>query len=97
MKSIMIIYNQAHSEAIQTILDDNKIRGFTKWVDIQGRGHLTGEPHLGNHAWPGKNMATMIVVEDEKVDTILKKLKALDESAKQIGLRAFVWNIEQMI
>ncbi|MDL2314719.1 hypothetical protein LJC16_00490 [Bacteroidales bacterium OttesenSCG-928-C19] len=97
MKSIMITYNQAHSEAVQDILDSNNVRGYTKWEDVHGRGHYSGEPHLGNHAWPAKNMVTMAVVEDEKVSIIMQKLRDLDEAKKQIGLRAFVWNIEEML
>ena len=70
-------------------------RGFTMWEDIAGRGGFTGEPHLGNHAWPTMNNALLTFVLDEKVDDILAQLKAMDEETPDLGIRAFVWNIEK--
>jgi len=73
------------------------VRGFTSWEEVHGRGSKTGEPHLGTHAWPSLNSAMITIVEDEKVAGILKDLKALDATSEPMGLRAFVWNIEEMI
>lgn len=97
MKAIFISYNQAYGEEIVEVLDDNGQRGFTRWDDIQGRGGLEGEPHFGNHAWPTMNVAILTIVPDEKVSKILSDLRAKDESALDLGLRAFVWNIESAI
>lgn len=97
MKAIFISYNQAYGEEIVEVLDKNGQRGFTRWDDIQGRGGLEGEPHFGNHAWPTMNVAILTIVPDEKVSKILSDLRAKDESALDLGLRAFVWNIESAI
>ena len=97
MKAVFIVYNQAHVEETDAILANMGIRGFTRWEDVQGAGSKSGEPHLGSHAWPGKNMATMVIVEDSLVNELLQELKKLDESAEMQGLRAFVWNIENSI
>ena len=70
-------------------------RGFTMWQDIAGRGGASGEPHLGNHAWPTMNNAVLTFVPDEKVDDILAKLKEMDEETPDLGIRAFVWNVEK--
>ena len=43
---------------------------------------------MGSHAWPEQ------MVKDEKVEAILADLKQIDESAPDLGLRAFVWNVE---
>ena len=94
MKAIFISYNQAYGEEIVEVLESNGQRGFTRWDDIQGRGDVDGEPHFGNHAWPVMNVAIMTIVPDEKVAPILAELKAKDEAAHDLGLRAFVWNIE---
>lgn len=59
-----------------------------------GRGSKTGEPHYGTHAWPSLNGAILTVVPDEKVKPILEDLKALDATSDVMGIRAFVWNIE---
>jgi nitrogen regulatory protein PII len=97
MKSVLITYNQAFTERIDFMLDRLEIRGFTQWTDIQGRGSEKGDPHLGTHTWPEINNATMVVVEDEKVNILLEKIKKLDQVNEEIGIRAFVWNIEQSV
>lgn len=97
MKAIFISYNQAYGEEIVEILDSNGQRGFTRWDDIQGRGGIDGEPHFGSHAWPTMNVAILTIVPDEKVASLMADLKAKDESAPDLGLRAFVWNIESAI
>ena len=71
------------------------VRGFTMWQDIAGRGGFSGEPHLGNHAWPTMNNAILTFVPDDTVDDILVQLKAMDEETPDLGIRAFVWDIEK--
>ena len=90
----MIIYNQAHSESVLEVLDRSNVRGFTKWVDVQGRGSDRGEPHYGTHAWPSKNMTILAVVEERALDLFLSALRALNDTAEEQGLRAFVWDAE---
>jgi len=97
MKAVFIAYNQALTEAVDSILDRHQIRGFTKWADAQGRGTHDGEPHFGTHTWPAMNSAILAIIEDEQVEPLLASLKKLDAKAEQQGLRAFVWNIEGML
>jgi len=97
MKSIFIAFDQAYYEQIISLLNSNHVRGFTEWESVKGKGSKTGEPHFGSHAWPGQNSALITIVDDEKVKPILKDLQALDETSKLMGLRAFVWNIEDSI
>ena len=95
MKAIFISYGQAYNEEIVELLEEAGQRGFTRWEDIGGRGSETGIPHYGNHAWPSMNNAVLAIVEDSKVDTIMEKLRQKDAQSSDLGLRAFVWNIEQ--
>lgn len=97
MKAVMIIYNQAHSTVVMEILDKCTVRGFTKWVDVQGRGSHKGEPHYGTHAWPSKNMATLAVVQEEQVASLVLELKKANEMAEDQGLRAFVWEADVLV
>ena len=96
MKAIFVNYNQAYNEEIVELLESAGERGFTRWDEVQGRGSESGLPHLGNHAWPVMNQAVFAVVPDEKVQGILDALKAKDLETPDLGLRAFVWNVEQM-
>mgnify|MGYP006296686133 FL=1 len=93
MKAILITYNQAHTEKVEFMLDRLEIRGFTQWKDVYGRGSKDGDPHMGTHTWPEINSATLSIVEDEKVDIVLEKVKKLDAINEEVGVRAFVWDI----
>lgn len=97
MKSIFIAYDQAHHEHIIEALDKSGCRGFTSFGTVQGRGTVKGEPHYGSHAWPSLASAILTIVDDSKVDQILQRLRALDEEKPRLGLRAFVWAVEQSI
>ena len=90
MKAVFIAFDQAHLEMIQSILDHHNCRGFSYWENIQGRGSRS-------HAWPSMNSAILTMVEDRQVDGLLKLLNNLDKQKEALGLRAFVWNIEQSI
>ena len=97
MKSVFITYDQAHQENVIEALNDSNIRGYTLFEQAGGRGTKTGEPHLGTHAWPSMNSAIITVVDDFRVPILLERLKKLDSDNPMLGLRAFVWNIEQSI
>ncbi|MBR3075357.1 MAG: hypothetical protein IKH11_06350 [Bacteroidales bacterium] len=94
MKALFISYNQAYSDEVVELLESFGQRGFTRWVDIQGRGSADGIPHLGNHAWPEQNHAVLSCVPDEKVQPILTALREKDLASPDLGLRAFVWPVE---
>jgi len=93
MKAIMIVYNQAHTEKIEYMLDKLGIKGYSLWENVQGRGTSSGVPHLGTHAWPEINKSVITVVDDEIVDSILNTVKKIDEINDEVGIRAFVWDV----
>jgi nitrogen regulatory protein PII len=97
MKAIFIAYNQAYNEEIVEVLEANGQRGYTAWQDIQGRGSVDGIPHLGTHAWPEMNHALLAMVDDTVVDPILDELRTKDSTYHDLGLRAYVWNIEKAL
>lgn len=90
----MIILDQAHYSQIVKDLSKLNIRGFSSWKEVYGRGSDKGEPHYGSHAWPSVNNAILTVVADDKVEGLLAYLRELDSESANLGLRAFVWNIE---
>ena len=97
MKAILITYNQAYYDEIAAILNQNGVKGYTEWNEIKGHGSVTGEPHLGTHAWPTLNNAVISVMDDDRVVGVLRELQERDKKAPELGLRAFVWSIEKMI
>jgi nitrogen regulatory protein PII len=96
-KAVLIIYNQTHTERVEFLLDEVGVRGFTKWEEVLGRGSVDGEPRMGTHTWPELNSSILAVVEEGKVKELLNAVKALDNINKEIGVKAFVWNIEQVL
>ncbi|MBO5779670.1 MAG: hypothetical protein J6R27_01000 [Muribaculaceae bacterium] len=97
MKSVFITYNQALNEDVMVILKSSLCRGYTHFSTVGGCGSETGEPHLGTHAWPTMNSAVITICEDYKVEPLFERLRALNEENKELGLRAFVWNVEQTL
>lgn len=97
MKAVFVVFNQTNTERIEYILDILNIRGYTWFQDVRGRGSVDGQPHEGSHTWPEMNSAVMTIIPEEQVETLLQKVKKLDELNKEVGVRAFVWNIEQMV
>jgi len=93
MKAVMIIYNQAHTEKVDFLMDKLGIKGYTLWENVLGRGSNTGVPHLGTHAWPEINKSMLTIVDDELVDTILDKVKKINAINEEVGIRAFVWDV----
>ena len=97
MKSVMIVFNQANTERVEYMLDALNVTGFTFFEDVQGRGTHGGEPRRGTHAWPEMNSGIITVVEDGQVETLLEGVRQLDMRNPAVGVRAFVWNVEQTV
>lgn len=97
MKSVMIVFNQANTARVEYMLDVLGIQGFTFFEQVQGRGTNGGEPRRGTHAWPEMNSCVITVVNDEQVPTLLESVQKLDLRNPEIGVRAFMWNIEAAV
>lgn len=97
MKSVMIVFNQADTERVEYMLDTLNVQGFTFFEQVQGRGTNGGVPHRGTHAWPEMNSCVITIVEDDKVKDLLESVKKLDMRNEEIGVRAFMWNIEATV
>ena len=97
MQAIFIAYDLAHHEEVVEVLNACSCRGYTSFGTVQGRGSKTGEPHLGTHAWPSLASPMRTMVEDDRVDKVLERLKAIDDNKPRLGLRAFVWPVTRSI
>lgn len=97
MKAVMIIFNQSHTERVEYMLDKLEIRGYTWFSEVKGRGSESGEPRMGTHTWPELNSSVITIVPREALDNLLDAVRKLDEINKEVGIRAFVWNIERTI
>lgn len=97
MKAIFVAYNQAYNQEIAELLENLGQRGYTVWENVGGRGGVTGEPHLGNHAWPTQNHALLSVVEDALAPKVMAALRETDAANEDLGLRAYVLPVEDAL
>jgi nitrogen regulatory protein PII len=97
MKAIMIVYNQAHTEKVEYMLEKLGIKGYTLWENVHGQGSSSGVPHLGTHTWPEINKSLLTVIDDDMVDRLLDTVKKIDVINEQVGIRAFAWDILKMV
>jgi nitrogen regulatory protein PII len=97
MKAILITFDQAHYNNIVESLERLNCRGFTAWPLVSGRGSKNGEPHYGTHAWPSLASAIITVVEDDRADAVMQRLAELNDERPKLGLRAFLWTVDQTI
>ena len=97
MKAVFLSCNQSMYDSVMDLMEDMDIMGFTGWEELIGRGTNDGEPHMGDHAWPTMNSALISVMEDAKAAEFLLRLKELDKENPKQGLRAFAWEVTDMI
>ena len=97
MKAVFIVYNQAYGDEIVAMVEGLGQRGFTRFDGGGGRGSVDGIPHLDSHAWPEYNDALLLMVEDSTVAPLLQALRDKDAQTPDLGIRAFSWNLEQVL
>ena len=62
MKAVFLSSNQALTDRVPAIHDEQGVRGFTRWALTEGRGSFDGEPHYGTHAGPSMNSSMLMIV-----------------------------------
>ena len=97
MKAIFVVYNQAYNQEIAELLESLGQRGYTVWQEVGGRGSESGQPHLGNHAWPTQNHALLSVVEDALAGRIMESLREMDGANPDLGLRAWTLPVDEAL
>ena len=93
----MIIYNMALTEKVEFVLEHFKLRGYTQWENVKGTGTIAGVPHLGTHTWPEINGVLLTFVDDQKVEPLLEAVRRIDGINEEVGIRAFVWEVQQTV
>src|SRR5690625_4597605 len=97
MKFMMIVCNMILCDEFMELMQTLNMSGCIRWDDGKGRGTDDGEPHLGTHIWPGLNSAFLVIVPEQRVSTLLEGVREIEKTGSQQGIRAFVWNIEQVL
>lgn len=95
MKIIMIVYNSAVNDEVMEILEACKVKGYTKWEKVYGKGTISGT-HLGSDIWPGENSALFIALPEENAEILFAELKKLRIKLGSLGLKAFSWELAEI-
>jgi nitrogen regulatory protein PII len=95
MKMLMVVYNEVLDDEVMEILDEAKVKGYTKTSGVFGCGETSGT-HLGTDIWPGLNNILYIACQDSQLKEMLVKIKELKGKSSHEGIKAFVLPLEEV-
>jgi hypothetical protein len=95
MKMIMITYNEAVDMEIMEIMEDCGLKNYSKITETFGHGSSSGT-HLGTDTWPGLNNILYAACPDEAARKVMAAVGELRKSLGKIGIKAFMWALEEM-
>ena len=95
MKMVMISYNSAINSDVMEALEKCSIENYTKWDRVQGKGKISGS-HFDTDIWPAVNSVLAVALEDDKQDKLIERIKSLRQKFGKEGIKAFVWNLEEV-
>jgi nitrogen regulatory protein PII len=95
MKLVMICYNEAIDDEVEEVLDSAGANCYTKWTKVLGKGTTSG-PHLYSHIWPKANNVIATIVSEDIAATLFKNVRQLRKKLSTEGIKAFMWEIEDI-
>lgn len=95
MKMAMISYNEAIDSDVMEVLEKCGFKSYTKIPTVYGKGESSGT-HLGNDIWPGRNNILFAADNDAGIKKLLSCIRELRKKLGQEGVKAFVWNLEEV-
>lgn len=95
MKAVLITHNAAINEEINEMLTSIGIDCYTKFTHTLGKGQLS-EPHLDTEVWPGVNYGTFVVTDQPKAEKAMENVRRMREKLSSEGLKAFMWEIDDI-
>jgi len=95
MKAVLIVHNAAIESNVNEALTSVGINCYTKFTNVLGKGQIS-EPHLDTDVWPGINIGSFVVTEQVKAEEIMAKVRRMREKLGAEGLKAFMWEIDDI-
>lgn len=95
MKAVLIIHNVAIDGEVNEILVSVGVDCYTKFTDTLGKGRLS-EPHLNTDVWPGVNYGTFVVTDEANARKIMENVRQMRKKLGSEGVKAFMWEIEDI-
>jgi len=91
----MIIHNEAIDSEVAELLDSAGIDCYTKFTRTLGKGKLS-DPHLDTDIWPGSNIGTFVVTAPAKAAELMDGVRRLRQRLGTEGIKAFMWQIDDI-
>ena len=95
MKAVLIVHNVAIDRDVNEAMESVGINCYTKFTNVLGKGEIS-EPHLNTDVWPGTNVATFVVIDQPKAEEIMDKIRRMRKKLGSEGLKAFMWQIDDI-
>jgi hypothetical protein len=95
MKAVLIIHNAAIDEEVNEALESVGIDCYTKFPNTVGKGRAS-EPHLNTDVWPGINCGTLVVTGEAPAKELMEKVRRMRGKWASVGIKAFMWEIEDI-
>jgi len=95
MKAVLIVHNEAIDREVNEAMTSVGINYYTKFTNTLGCGELS-EPHLNTEVWPGVNFGTLVVTDEAKAKALMDSVRKLREKMASEGVKAFMWQIEDV-
>jgi len=99
MKVAFVIHNAHFTARVMQLLTDAGIDYYTRWDEVQGKGHGT-EPHLGKGGAPSVNTVLMIAFkEDAPLEALIQEITAANAAIKRPDdkIRLFQLPLERIV
>ena len=95
MKAVLIIHSVAIEKDVNVALESVGINCYTKFTNTLGKGEIS-QPHLNTDVWPGINYGTFVVTDQAKAEEIMANVRQMREKLGAEGLKAFMWQIDDI-
>jgi len=95
MKMMMIVYNHSLDDEMIELLKNNNVAGYTKIEGVIGEGD--SEPHMGTNVWPSTNNIVFVAMTAAQLKKVKADGKALSAEFEGEGLRAFVFELTEVL
>jgi nitrogen regulatory protein PII len=95
MKAVLIVHNVAIDEEVNEALESVGVNCYTKFTNTLGKGEIS-EPHLNTDVWPGTNYGTLVVTDQVRAKEVMEKVRRMRETRASEGIKAFMWQIDDI-
>ena len=96
MKMVLLNYYVGTHDEVKEILTALGISNYTRFPEVEGRISC-GEPREGTHVWPGSNSTLFVVVEDDGVDSLVRRVEEFNATTHGESVDAYMLDVVRSV